>query len=548
MPGKKSLLLPAIGAAVVVAGGAAAFLYFKGTGGGGVDGAMASAKIVPDEAVMASFISADSDAWKKLEQFGTPEAQKFITQGLNKFQQDLLTETQVDYEKDVKPWVGSVMIAMMPPNAAKPVQQSSAKTTPPNALLVVSIKDQGSALKFAEKVKSQPGVKSVETDYKGIKISEFSSKGTPTYTAVVNNHLVIAPQKQLVEQAIETSKGQPSFASKPEAANALTKKIDLKNPLASIYLPDYASAVQQLAASNPEAAPLPPQTLAQLKQIKSVVAGIGVDDLGLRLKAVASLDPQAAKFEYKPTPGKIVSQFPVETFALISGGNLNQYWTQISEQAKTDPNTDAAFNQARQQIKLATNLDLDKEIFGWMDGEFAMGTIQSNQGVLAQLGFGGVLVFDTSDRKTAESTLGKLDDLAKRYSLQVGQRNVQGKQITEWQVPQQGTVMGHGWLDNDSVFVAMGPLVDVMANKPQQSLDGTATFKDATTSLAKPNLGYFYLDMEKTMSLVNKFQTQPMPPETAATLASIRGLGASAQWTDKTTNEIDILLALKPAK
>jgi hypothetical protein len=550
MPGKKSLLLPAIGAAVVVVGGAA-FLYFKGTGGGVADAPMASAKIVPDEAVMASFISTDSDAWEQLEKFGTPEAQKLIGQNLKDFQQKLLTENQVDYEKDVKPWVGSVMIAMLPPSNVKPVQQTTpAQATPPNTLLVVGIKDKNSALQFANKMKSQAGVKSVESDYKGVQISEFSGKGSPTYTAVVNDHLVIAPQKHLVEQAIETSKGQPSFASKPEASTVLEKKIDLKNQIASIYLPDYASAVQQLAASNPNASPIPPQTLAQLKQIKSVVAGVGVDDLGLRLKAVANLDPKAPTLEYKTTSGKVVSQFPTETFALISGGNLNQYWTQISNQAKTDPNTDAAFNQFRQQMKVATNIDVDQEIFGWMDGEFALGTVSVDQGLFAQLGFGGVFVFDTSDRKTAESTLAKLDDLAKRNYLSVGQRDVQGKKITEWQAPQgQGTILGHGWLDDDSVFVAMGPLVEVMANKPAQTLDSSATFKDATNSLAKPNLGYFYLDMEKTMAVVNRLQPQSsMPPETAAVLNSIRGLGASAQWSNKTTNEIDILLALKPAK
>ncbi len=73
--------------------------------------------------------------------------------------------------------------------------------------------------------------------------------------------------------------------------------------------------MQQLIATNPNAAQLLPETLAQLQQVKSVVAGVGVDDAGLRLKAIAKLDPKAIKAEYKSSSGKMAAQFPSETIA-----------------------------------------------------------------------------------------------------------------------------------------------------------------------------------------------------------------------------------------
>jgi hypothetical protein len=552
MPGKNSLLVPAIAATLVVAGGAGAYLYFKNSGiGGDAFSPMASAKIVPDDAIMTGFISTDDATWSQLKKFGTPEAQQYFGQSLKEFQQKLLTESQVDFEKDVKPWVGSVMIAALPSGAAKPVQQNTpAKTEPPNLLIVVGIKDKGSALKFANKMKSQAGTKSTETDYKGVKISEFVGKGSPTYSAVIKDYLILAPQKQWVEQAIETSKGQPSFASKEGASNLLAADaIDLKNPLARIYLPDYATAIQQLAANSPKGNPISPQGLTQLKQVKSVAAGIGVDEQGLRLKAVANIDPNAAKIEYKPASGKIVSQFPAETMALISGASINQYWQQISEQSKSDENTAATFNQVRQQLKATADIDLDKDIFGWMDGEFAIGAIASNQGLLASIGFGGVMVFDTSDRKTAEAALVKIDNFAKRNSVKVAERDIKGKKVTEWQIPQ-GVLLGHGWLDQDSIFIAMGqPIVETIATSPAQPLDGSTTFKTATASLPKPNMGYFYVDMEKVMTLVNRnAPPNAIPPQSAAMLNSVQGIGASAFWPNKTTNHLEVMLALKPAK
>jgi len=60
-------------------------------------------------------------------------------------------------------------------------------------------------------------------------------------------------------------------------------------------------------------------------------------------------------------------------------------------------------------------------------------------------------VFDTSDRKTAEATF-EIDAIAKSNFITVGQRNVQGKAVTEWQIPLQSALLGHGWLDEDTVL------------------------------------------------------------------------------------------------
>jgi len=67
-----------------------------------------------------------------------------------------------------------------------------------------------------------------------------------------------------------------------------------------------------------------------------------------------------------------------------------------------------------------------------MDGEFAIAAIPSKQGLWLPLAF-VELVFD-DDRKTAEATFDKIDAIAKSNFITVGQRNVQGKAVTEWQI------------------------------------------------------------------------------------------------------------------
>jgi hypothetical protein len=546
---KSSSLIPVIGTAIIIAGGIGAYMYLKS----GTDSSspLGSAKLVPATALMATYIDTNPESWNKLQQFGTPESQKLLTQGLKDFNQQILNDSNISYEADIKPWVGGVMIAVLPPDAKKVSQTNLSSREQPNFLLVVGIKDKLAALKFANKLKEQKNVKIKESDYKGQKIIETKSQGQPTYTTVLNNdHLLLTSNKQSVEKAIDTYKGEPSFASKEGAKDILSKGVDVKNSLAQIYVPDYANMVQQLTAFNPQSKQLPPQTLAQIKQVKSLTAGVGVDDGGLRLKTIVNLDPQLNKFQYENTSAKVVGKFPNETLALVTGQGISKTWQTLVEQSKDYPELNQGIQQARTQLK-SLEIDLDKDIFGWMNGEFGFGAIQSDQGLLANTGFGGALVFNTSDRKTAESTFTKLDNFAKKQFLNVAQRKIGDKNITEWQIPQQGSLVSHGWLDNDTAFLAIGgPIAETLVERKGQALDQSDTFKTVTGSLQKPNGGYFYLDMDKATSIIERLsaQSQPLPADATAILTSIRGIGVTVNSPSKSMTQMEMLLSLKTSK
>jgi Protein of unknown function (DUF3352) len=553
MPESKSkFLIPAVSAAAVAVVGIAAYMYFFKGPSGDSSGAIASARVVPSNALVATYITTDPQAWASLEKFGTPEAQKLIFKSLEDLNQKTLADGNISYEKDLKPWIGGVMVALLPSNPVKPTQSIPQKTTEPNVLMVVGIKDKVSALNLANKLKSQKDVKSQEINYKGEKITETTGQSKPTYSAIVNNnsYLVFSQDKKAVEQAIDTVKGEPSFASKKGASEILGKGVNVQNAVAQIYVPDYAGMFEQLIKNSPQANQIPRQTLDQLKQVKSMVAGIGIDNDGVRMKAIANIDPQLVKYKYESSPSNVISQFPNNTLALVSGQGISRWWKAVTEQSKDYPELNQALQQARGQLQ-TLSIDLDKDIFGWMNGEFGLAAIPSNQGVLASFGFGGALIFDTTDRKTAESTFAKIDNFIKTQNVNIAQRKIGDKDVTEWQIPNQGGLLAHGWLDQDTAFVALGgPIADTLATKGAQSLDSSDSFKTITSSLQKPNSGYLYIDMEKTMSVINKFAgaTQPLSPDTAAILNSIRGLGVTATSPSASTTQMEMLLSLKPKK
>ncbi len=538
MKSKSNFLIPVIGVIFILVGGIATYLYLQKGGSGDNSSPLSSAKVIPANAVMAAYLTTESQPWAKLQQFGTDQTQQTVSQELKNLDQSLLKDRNISYENDIKPWVGGVMIAVLPTNPIKPAQfQPSPPIAPAqNFLLVVGIKDQLSALNFANKLKSAKDVKIEESDYKGQKIITNTDKGKTTYTTVLNNtKLLLALQKPTIEKAIDTFKGEPSFASQEGVSSILNQKLDIKNTIIQVYIPN----VKQCITTIPQFNQLVPEALIQKKHLKSLVTGIGVNEQGLQLKVIGNLDPQPNQTPPQNTDGKLIEQFPGDTLAVISG-NGQEFWQEFS--------TKPGINQFRNAL-ITNGLDLDKDIIKWTNGSFALGAVAANQGILANFGFKGALalVFSTSDRQTAESTLSKLDNIGKKQSFTIAQRNIGGKDITEWQIPQQGVLLAHGWLDQNTVFLTFGgPVAEALAERKNPSLDKSETFKATTDSLAKPKGGYFfYLDVEKTVNQL-PLQKQSLPPANMAILSSIRGFGATVTNPDKSTTEVEMLLALKP--
>lgn len=539
-----------VGAAVlIVGGGTASYLYLRGVFSDVTP--LASAKLVPDEALVAGVLSTDSKAWSKLQQFGTEEVRQIINKSVTNLHKQLFAEnTKIDYAKDIQPWLGSVMFALLPSTSTQEVATNSSTTEEPNYLVVIGIKDKISALSFATKLKKSSGGEKRESNYKGVKIWESASKNQNTYIALLNEHLVISQQKKSLEAAIDTFKGEPSFADKVGAKLMLKKGINLPNEIAEVYVPESQNVISEVVDKYASISQLTPTSMQQLKNMKSVVMGVGIDNLGIRMKAIGKLQKQPIKqAEFQPTPGKMVSKFPLNTVALLSGYGIGQGWKEAVAKAKKNPQFNNQVNGIRNYLKDNVNLDLDKEILPWMDREFAVGAFPANEGVLAPMGFSAALVVKTSDRKAAETALTKLDKLAQTNSINIDRRHIQGKPVTEWS-NDQGVLLGHGWLDKESMFVAVGrPIVEAMASS-SKTLDKNQSFQTVTNSLPKSNTGSFYVDMDTVMSVFNSnflLNLQlPLDANTCTILNSIRGIGVTANKVNPSTSQMEIVFALKP--
>lgn len=537
---KKSRFL-IVSAAVIAAGGIATYLYLRNVALK-VSSPLASAQIVPESAIMATFFEPNQQALHKLQQFGTPEARKLISQGYQEFEQENLAETNIEWEKDLKPWVGGVMLAFVP-------AEEGEDREPVNILMLVGIKNKVEALKFANKLKGDKETKVIERKYRGETIREVTDESGKTYNlAILGDYLAIAPVAAAVEDAIDTFQGGASLAMRENAAESLQQSGEVENAIATIFVPNYRQLITEFTDDLPESEKLPTSSLEQLQKIDSVVMGIGVDDRGVRLRAVTKLNSPLPAEQTEVTSGEVLQRFPAETMMLMSGKGISLAWSQFVAQAQGNADLQEVLDMVRKSFK-DVNLDVDREVFSWMNGEFALGLIGSNEGMLAQTGFGGAMVFETSDRSVAEAMLKKLNTMAvEKGGLAVKEKQVGAQSVTEWQMAGVGAFLGYGWLDDDSLFVALGePLISVMMTMPGDGLIESQGFEEVLGSLPEPNQGYFYLDMDRVMVWANGYPlaNMIMPPEAKTILESIRGIGVTASWSDELTNQMEMLLALR---
>jgi hypothetical protein len=535
----KGIAIAAVGLVAAAGAGYAGYKYIYS----GESNAGDLASVIPANAYMVGYISNEPGAWEKLQKFGTPAAQKIITAQIKEAEQKFLTESKVNFNTDVQPWLGNTMFAILP--------NTDSKSTTPHILIAVGVKDKIKALAFADKMKAQSKEPSKEVEYKGIKITD-SGKGTnKTFTALVNERLVISSEKRSIELAIDTAQGQTSVASKAGSDWFKGDSLGLRQPIAAFYVPNYAQGMEQMIKSSGSSTKVEPAILQELKKIQSIAGAVAIDDAGIRMKMVAKTDGTIPTMPN--IAGNASASFPSDTFALVGGAGLSQIWTEVNKIYDQDPEMKKMMTQARQGFTQSTQLDLDKDVFSWMGGDYTMGMMPVNSGIAAQVGFGGALTIDSTNRAVTDNTIAKLIGMAKQNGATVEERQVGSAKISDLKAPGGiGTVLSYGWLSDKSLSVTVGDgLMEKIVNRPGESIEKSSSFTSTMGSMPSQRQSYSYIDIEKIFNLVNTkmgaMATQSIPADANAIISSMQGIGMVSTQPDKNTSQFEALLSLKPA-
>ncbi|MFN5516246.1 MAG: DUF3352 domain-containing protein [Cyanobacteriota bacterium] len=490
--------------------------YGQGWFGGGKGSltALDAAQVIPDEALGGMFVKVEDPAWPYL-------ASELETETLPDWQEELERTTQINWSRDIQPWLGNIFLAALPGEGENL-----------EWLGVAALRDPGKARQFFDQLQRRPQVESQKQDVQGTEIVELRGQdpqGRFSY-AFWNNRLLLASSPAGIVAALATQADQPSLAQVEDKRRILSERLNLKNPVIQIYGldPRFWSGESVLGKESGELA----QSAAG--EIRFFLGGLSLAPEGLHLQALWAFNSEETVGAWGgANPNQLLEELPENTIFLLNGQGISQGWRQLAANAVQEPEVEAGLDQAREVVQSTLGLDLDQDLMDWLDGEFALALIPAPGGFSGDWGLSGVILLETSQGERGRAVIPRLEqNLEQRVGLFLKSQSVPNGDdpLTEWRTLQGQTALAYGWLNAETFSIALGnSLAPLLAVNPKTSLAQSAAFKTLSAGLPRQNSGYFYLNLGAALPLLEKIaalQGETLPPPTLETLKGLAVVGA----------------------
>ncbi|BAZ06307.1 DUF3352 domain-containing protein [Calothrix sp. NIES-3974] len=485
------------------------------------------------------FVSTEAKKWRGLQQFhlyslAEKAIAQFAPQGVS-----------FDYQRDVESWLGKQVVF-----GFLPKRQGSLATLESSYIGVIPVRDQSRAEMFLGFLETdQTRVKT--RDYKGIKIYEVTTpnlstppkpkpvpKALPEQTlttilggqsrtiavASLPGYMVTGLSGSAIEQVIDNYQGNGNHLGNNQDFQEFWRRSQSEEVLISLYQnPRETMVLYQDILKDPNLGmgqvELPQfiQDLLNPDKYKGYRYSQGLFKLqpeGVRIQFAIHNHPDAANKQLKDAkPVPVVGRMPGATYTSFSSSNLSLQWQGIVNLFGGIKEFQDGLNSFREFFRTSTGLDFDKDILGWIDGEYGLFLYPTKGGFLNTIlpnfnaGFG--FVVETQQPEVAKNTLNKLETLLKSVSggaLKVANRSIQGQPVTSWELEANQSLFAYSWLNPNTIMMGSGAgaIAELVPN-PRSPLNTAYNFTTATNSLPKPNKGYFYMNMGSLLSWIYGF-------------------------------------------
>lgn len=501
------------------------------------------AKIIPDETIVTSFVSTNVNDWSKLSEFGSAQTQQYISENLQEVEENIFENNpDISYQKDIQPWLGGIMFAVLPSDEAY---------TDYDLAAVVGIKNKFKAWSFLKKLEKDSDVLVKETKYKDITIYDYQDDGI--FVAQFKNYLVMGDNSSTIEKIIDTFKGENSLADKKNFKKTIAHKLNVKNPVVKIFLPDYEGVLSKVIDSSSYGENNPFAKGKSSSDVNSIVMAMGIEDNGIHFQATADVPSYLSDNrlnKLKPVSDRLIKNLPENTLLMINSMGISESWEEIDKEKDAIPELNQLIEYWERTVQRWYNIDLYNDIFSWMNGEFALAVYALDNPTLPDQALGGLGLFETYNRPQAENSITKMENLARRSfpSLTKTQEDIKGVSVTNV-TAFNSHLFSYGWNKRDSLMMSFKTdFYEPDLIKNRTSLLDSENFKLTTSSMPKSNLGYFYFDMEKTYSLfeeLNGNSNLNIPWEAELVTDSLKAIAITSSLPEKETAQINMFLSLK---
>ena len=587
MTKRKPVLLLTLGtAAAFITGGAASYWWLNRS-----DGLQRTVELpvgieaIPQNALMTLSFSTDPQQWQTFRSFGTDATQQQVDQVLAQWRDRWLSDNDLDFRRDIQPWVGAEMtIAVLPNDAAEdatdeptadpvtdlaPDSNSSENDSseplpiappdgslPPPGNLPTDDQTLVIILPIADPLQAQQTLggalddleQSSERVYEGITIQEVTNPEGQTYaTALFDNRFVaIAPESENVQQMIDAYQAEAAIDDLGGYTAALRQTLT-DTPFMRLYV--NVPAAQALAEQGE--GPIPSSGLLPFNQNQGLAATITLEDEGIRFKTVTWREPNPDAPAIANATTAIANLLPDTTLMMLTGSNLTTLWTQYNQPDATTPDSTSLLHpdNIRQGLQGVLGIDIEQDVLSWMTGEFAVGLIPIPDNTAPNgTSLGALMLLQAGDRDQAEQSLADLDAVMEsRHGFEVAEETLDGNPVTIWTQPFSGLTVVRGWLEGDRAFLALrAPVADTVIPTPETALTDTALYQTMTAQNPETT-GQFFVNVEQLTNPQTSLPIPVMPNDYAAYTAAIRAIGVTTRSSNAQSTLYEIFVALEKA-
>lgn len=361
-----------------------------------------------------------------------------LDQKIHEVSARFLGQAGIDYEADIRPWIGNQLSI-----AAKP---GASLADEPQLLLLASVRDRAGAAEAMGRIMTGRGLTGTESTYQGVAVTVAEGMAW----AVLDELLLVAQDAPSVEAALDAQADRrPSLAD--DAAFTAAMRLLPPDHLAVAYL-DLAR-------------------LAEVGEIEEQVAGYSTvsaaliaEPSGLRLQAIAPFDAEAAPsavregFALASEPSSLAEWMPADTQATAVIFGLRSAIETAEEGLAGQPEAQpviGALSQLRALAAFGLGINLDADLLPLFDAEAGL----SVSGLTTTTPTGQLLL-RPSDEAAATAALERMRDAVRDRGGQVSERDADGIVVTSIQIPQVGDV---SWAMSEGVIVGGLSFDDVAA-------------------------------------------------------------------------------------
>jgi hypothetical protein len=447
---------------------------------------------------------------------------------LNQIENSLLANTGINYQRDIRPWLGDEITLAV---TSLDFDRNPANAAQPGYLLAVTTKNGERAKEFLQLFYSKQAAASAEDlvfeKYKGVNLiyrhpldepieasyQDHKRQSLPEAltSAVVGDRFVLfANHPKVLRDAINNVQAANlNLDDDPEYQQMLDSMTEARIGLSFVNIPALAAWISKQ--------PVPVQE--SFKGSETLAFSLSLNRQGL-LAQTALLDSEPEESNRTPTlsqPVEALQYIPEQSALAIAGTNLNQLWNQLSSESGNDNKLKPLIEQAITRLQSHWRIQLAEDIFSWVQGEYALAMLPRPD----QTETDWIFVAQ-KNADSAVDAIEHLDNVAQDRGLSVGSLQLNNTNITAWTklVTSARPVAGkkdNSWMkleaqvggvhtsqDNYEIFTTSIEAMNQALQGVEHSLVKSDSFQNAIAPLPTPNDGYLYLDWREGGTFVEQ--------------------------------------------